>query len=107
MAQNKDVSYFTFTDVEKRVKKRLNEIEEDNKDSNSSFKKHLFVTQSYYKNVMDSLEALKKKDKAHDRKIEKIQKDVKSIYLLSAMTLKLMNEDVLIKLNDIRNITKK
>lgn len=107
MAENKQVSYFTYSDIERTVKKRLKEVpEEDNTDATASLKKHLFVTQNYYIDAMDKLEALKKKDKANERKIEKIQKDVKSIYLLSAITLKLMNNDTTKRLNEIQNVSK-
>ena len=107
MAEKKQTSYFTFTDVEKQVKKRLKDVpEEDNTDATTSLKKHLFVTQNYYIDAMDKLEALKKKDKTNGRKIEKIQRDVKSIYLLSAITLKLMNNDTTKRLNEIQNVSK-
>jgi len=56
---------------------------------------------------MDRLEALKKKDKGNEWKIEKILNDVKSFYLLSAIELKLINNNFLMILNSIENMKKK
>jgi|GEM_PF-2447888 len=108
MAEKKHMSYFDYSDVERQVKKRLEQVPEENStNSIASLKKLLYVTQTYYMNAMDSLEALKKSDKANERKIEKIQKDVKSIYLLSAVIFKHLNDDTRRNLDRIKNAGEK
>lgn len=109
MPKKKQTSYFTFTDIEKRVKKRLEEnTEEHGTDPpNAVFKKHLFVILHYYTNAMNNLQSLKKKEGTDKRKIEKLEKDVKSMYYLFAMTLENLVNEHSSNLKEIRNVGRK
>lgn len=104
MPEKKQTSYFTFTDIEKRVKKRLKDnTEENSTDPNAVFKKHLFVILHYYTNALNNLQSLKKKEETDKQKIEKLEKDVKSMYYLFAMTLENLVNEHSSNLKEIRN----
>jgi len=108
MPEKKQLSYFTFTDIEKRVKKRLEgNTEEHDTDPNAVFKKHLFVILHYYTSAMNNLQSMKKKEGTDKRKIEKLEKDVKSMYYLFAMTLENLVNEHSSNLKEIRNFGRK
>ena len=108
MPEKKQPSYFTFTDIEKKVKKRLkNNAEENGTDPNAVFKKHLFVILHYYTSAMNNLQSMKKKEGTDKRKIEKLEKDVKSMYYLFAMTLENLVNEHSSNLTEIRNFGRK
>lgn len=107
MPEKKQSSYFTFTDIEKKVKKRLKDKTDENcKDSNAVFKKHLFVILRYYMSAMINLHSMKKKEGVDKRKIEKLEKDVKSMYYLFAMTLENLVNEHSSNLKEIMNVGK-
>ncbi len=108
MPEKKQTSYFTFTDIEKRVKKRLKDnTEENSTDPNAIFKKHLFVILHYYTNAMNNLQSMKKKEETDTKKIEKLEKDVRSMYYLFAMTLENLVNEHSSNLTGIRNFGRK
>lgn len=108
MPEKKQSSYFTFTDIEKKVKKRLKDSADKNcTNSNAVFKKHLFVILNYYTNAMDNLQFMKKKEGTDKRKIEKLEKDVKSMYYLFAMTLENLVNEHSSNLKELRNFGRK
>jgi len=108
MAKKKNTCFFTFTDIEKRVKKRLDkETGEDGTKPNAVFKKHLWVILFYYMKAMTALESLKKREDTDIRKIEKIEKDIKSMYYLFAMTMEQVVNEHQENLRDIINVGKK
>lgn len=108
MPEKKQPSYFTFTDIEKKVKKRLkNNAEENGTDPNAVLKKHLFVILHYYTNAMNNLQSLKKKEETDKQKIEKLEKDIKSMYYLFAITLENLVNEHSSNLTEIRNFGRK
>ncbi|MDU1892350.1 MAG: hypothetical protein E6767_16820 [Dysgonomonas sp.] len=108
MLEKKQSSYFTFTDIEKKVKKRLKDSTDKNcANSNAVFKKHLFVILHYYTNAMNNLQYMKKKGGTDKRKIEKLEKDVKSMYYLFAMTLENLVNEHSSNLKELRNFGRK
>jgi len=108
MAQKKNTCFFTFTDIEKRVNKRLDkETGEDETKPNAVFKKHLWVILFYYMKAMTALESLKKREDIDIRKIERIEKDIKSMYYLFAMAMEHVVNEHRTNLKDIIDVGKK
>ncbi|MDU1906633.1 MAG: hypothetical protein E6772_17850 [Dysgonomonas sp.] len=90
------------------MKKRLKDnTEENSTDPNAIFKKHLFVILHYYTNAMNNLQSMKKKEETDTKKIEKLEKDVRSMYYLFAMTLENLVNEHSSNLTDIRNFGRK
>lgn len=108
MAKKKNTCFFTFTDIERRVKKRLDkETGEDETKPNALFKKHLWVILFYYMKAMTALESLKKKEDADIRKIERIEKELKSMYYLFGMTMEHVVNEHRANLKEMMDIGKK